>query len=249
MAHQRYGNRAFRTFVERLRGEARALIEACGACGVDADASCMEATTDASPEVAFLCEVLVNCFGNGTRIDYGTGHELFFLILVLVCCSVYAPRDELSNGFHAVLGVQVVGQQYIRLVRRIQDRYSLEPAGSHGVWGLDDYQFFPFFIGSAQLIDRETVLSPDRAIDLVTINNDALRDQFLYVEALRHIHALKTRGNSSLLFAHHSPLLYDISGIPTWRRIHEGLGRMYIKEVLSKFPVVQHLLFASVFPF
>ena len=220
MGSQRYGNKAFREFFAKISKTDLGLPE-------------------------FTSTLISLSFGNDTRIDYGTGHELFFLIACLTTCPA-----EFSDEFAAVLGGKIIAGQYISLVRAIQERYSLEPAGSHGVWGLDDYQFIPFLLGSAQLIGFDDEISTSMAIEPTTFNDTSLQSEFHYLSAIAHIHRLKTRGNFTLQFAHHSPLLHSISAVPTWQRVHDGLGRMYMKEVLGKFPVVQHLRFdEDLFPF
>lgn len=81
-------------------------------------------------------------------MDYGTGHEASFALLLLCLTLIRFFVPDKQNEPELVLCVFV---RYLRLCWRLQDVYKLEPAGSHGVWGLDDYSFLGYIFGSGQL--------------------------------------------------------------------------------------------------
>ncbi|CAH1764198.1 8131_t:CDS:2 [Entrophospora sp. SA101] len=183
---QRFGNKAFRTWINRLEQNVEIIHKDI-------------LPVEYYDHIIELAPYFVESFGNSTRIDYGN------------------------------------------LVKKLQRVYMLEPAGSHGVWGLDDHQFLSYYWGSAQLRDHPNI-KPKSILsnDLV----DMYANEYIYFGCIKYINEVK-KGP----FHEHSPLLYDISGVPNWSKVNSGLLKMFVDEVMKKLPIVQHFLFGTLLPY
>jgi len=218
---QRFGNKAYKTWHERLVKEADSLTR--------------HVLADVRPEASVeLATYLKDSFGNATRIDYGTGHEMAFVFYLcsLFLVGVWKEEDR------AAVGLKVFSS-YMNLCRKLQNTYRMEPAGSQGVWNLDDYQFVPFIWGAAQLRKGSRV-GPKSIPDYEIAN--MLHEDYHFFACIKHISEVKTGP-----FAEHSNQLWNVSGVKTWDKVNQGLVKMYRAEVLSKFPVMQHAYFGTLF--
>ena len=237
---RRFGNVSFRKWYKLVEDQVDDLLQEC----------LPEPLLAAREEIG---PYLLGSFGSPQRLDYGTGHELSFLAFLACLWKVdYFPQAEPGIEERGI--VLGVFELYLTLIRKLIKTYTLEPAGSHGVWGLDDNSFLPYIFGSAQLApaisesdDTPTEGSlPDAPeASAVTKSNlvDKEKDTNMYFSAIAFIYDVK-KGP----FWEHSPMLFDISGIKDgWGKINKGMIKMYNAEVLGKFPVVQHFPFGSLF--
>lgn len=220
---QRFGNKAFRDFYKKLKDNAEDEIKAC----LD------EKYHKAVPEVTVY---LVEGVGNDTRIDYGTGHELCFV--AFLCClfkiGALSEKDAVAVALN-------IFEKYLKLVRKLQVTYRMEPAGSQGVWSLDDFQFIAFIWGSAQLIGHKRIL-PKSFVKPEIV--EGFSKDYMFLSCIQYINEVKTGP-----FAEHSNQLWNISAVPHWEKVNSGLIKMYKAEVLAKWPVIQHFLFGSLLPY
>ncbi len=182
-----------------------------------------------------LSEYWIRSFGEPTRLDYGTGHETTFAMWLFSVLSITSAINNKKILFECV---EKIFPLYFNVCTRLQRTYMLEPAGSHGVWSLDDYFFLPFVFGSAQMMKAQTVKPKSiRSTEVI----ESMSSKNMFFGSLRYI--LDTKHGP---FQEHSPLLYALAGASSWEQIHRGLIKMYKAEVLGKFPVAQHFIFGTV---
>lgn len=218
----RYGNPAFRDWHFKLEEEGPELM----------DSLLPDEMKDALVE---LYPYFSDSFGNMTRIDYGTGHEANFLAWLLCLHRIGLIVEE---DFKAV--VLKVFVAYLDLMRKLQTTYWLEPAGSHGVWGLDDYHFLPFIFGASQLIGHSH-MKPKSIRDEEVV--EVFARDYLFLQCVQFVKKVK-KGP----FQEHSPTLYDATAAVSWQKVYNGLMKMYQVELWGKVPIMQHFLFGSILP-
>lgn len=224
---RRFGNMACRDWHAKVESNAGSLL------------STLVTKDGARSELEYY---LVNSFGSSLRLDFGLGHELSFIAFLggLLECNVI---EKDIRG----LEILAIFAKYYDLVRRLITEYNLEPAGSHGVWGLDDHFHFVYILGAAQFNQDGTrsstrfIPSVLRVLSPETLENFQLTN--FYVNAIAFIFKIKSGP-----FNEHSPILYDIQrSVSLWSKVLSGLLKMYEVEVFGKFPVVQHFWFGDGF--
>lgn len=222
---RRFGNKSFRTWFDLTEVKASQLL-----------AQYLPATvtkfqhSDNVDAIQELKTYLMGSFGSAQRLDYGTGHELSFLAFLGGIWKLGGFSEQAEQNIERELVLGAV-QPYLTLIRKLILTYNLEPAGTHGVWGLDDHSFVPYVFGSAQYgpaIGKEDITptegssagSPDPGDVAKADKVKALRESNMYFDAIGFIYDVK-KGP----FWEHSPTLYDISGVKAgWGKINKVGG-------------------------
>lgn len=219
---RRFGNVSFRLWYDMVRERTSALLDDYLPAHILTYQSASDVTAKSELEA-----YLIGSFGSSQRLDYGTGHELSFLAFLgcLWKLGAFPASNDGDQERGIVLGVI---EPYLALIRRLILTYTLEPAGSHGVWGLDDHAFLPYIFGSAQfspaisvpadVVTEGSLPSAPNPADVAKAPAVAReRSRNMYFSAIGFIYDVK-KGP----FWEHSPILYDISGVKAgWAKINK----------------------------
>uniref|UniRef100_A0A6P7GK40 Serine/threonine-protein phosphatase 2A activator n=1 Tax=Diabrotica virgifera virgifera TaxID=50390 RepID=A0A6P7GK40_DIAVI len=179
-------NPAFRDWYERVKNQAIILLQTV----------IPEPLHRAIPELMIY---FVEGFGGSINVEYGTIHELSFLLFL---CSLFKIGYLKTSDISAV-----ATKVFLR----------------------------------AQVQNFDTVLlSPSSFLKEAIVNRYS--SKYMFFNCIEHINTRKSGP-----FAEHSNQLWNASGLSSWATVNSSLIRMYRETVLSKFNLVQHINFGSIF--
>lgn len=190
------------------------------------DENCTETREISDNDIISLRTYLMESFGNKIRLDYGTGHEINFLAFLYVarCCEILSISD-----------VPDLFQKYFIVVRNFIYKYNIEPAGTLGCFAVDDYSYFPFFLGSAELSAKKYSEITIQQL----LRNDKYK-HFMYREVIDFCIEHKTRGDpygSTIII--HPPMLQSFCEMP-WIEVNKVMLEFIDKKVFRRYVAIQH---------
>lgn len=238
-SYNRFGHLAYRNWFDMMKQKTREFVDSI-------------VTSQSDKKYADeLFYYASESFGNRSRIDYGTGHELHFSIFLMGLMHLMNEETKLvpDENFisdetltkyvekHGWDILKLMLYSYLKVCRTVQKKFRLEPAGSRGVYNMDDFQYLPFLFGAAQLVGQKFI-SASNFYEQDQV--DMFKSEFVFIDAVSYI--LETKRGP---FNEHSYTLWEYSNLGCWENILRRIRSKFVDEVLRPFPIVQHLLFGE----
>lgn len=233
----RFGHVAFRDWFDKMKILSRSFVKELAAHQDD----------QLKEELLYY---LSESFGNKMRIDYGTGHELNFILFTIGLSNLVESTEGDNSNFvvtqeklktfvvnHGWDILSLFAHKYLKLCRKVQIKFRLEPAGSRGVYNMDDFQYLPFLFGAAQLCGAKHITVSD-FYDRDQV--DQYKDDYIFFEAVGFI-----LNNKRGPFNEHSYTLWGFTNLGTWENIFRRIRSKFTDDILGPFPIVQHFLFGN----
>ncbi|GAA5979096.1 hypothetical protein JCM5350_007064 [Sporobolomyces pararoseus] len=201
------------------------------------------------PELQFH---LLRSFGSQSRLDYGTGHELSFMLYLLSLRLTGILRQEGDSKFV----VREVLKRYWKVTELGRKKFGLVVAGRRGVWKKDETNGRVWFDPKAS----EARVHPARSKSSSSLTSSSLHlnTSSTPLNLLRSL-LLSSSSSSSSPTSHSgtstpNPYSFNFSSrtpspTPTQHESRSDLFQLYLHTTLISLPCLLHLRFGSLLPF
>lgn len=175
------------------------------------------------PENMYLAE----SFGNKIRMDYGTGHELNFLLYLYEKMKKGEEEVETIEDVAKDIDIEFILDNiwfYMGLVQSYIHKFNVEPAGAKGCWSLNDFSLLGIVFGSS--VNELKEKNYKEFSEVYNKYKDMWQNAMACINKnVKFVDMLEKTANSGNIYFY----------------------KMYIEDVLEKHVVTQHFIFSKYF--